>query len=123
MSHVGKNYGRVGEKHHFYGKRHSEETKKKISESRRGKCFKEEVKNKMSEQRKGKNNANSKSIICLTTKRIFFTIEDGALFYGCHASAVGQCCKGKLKTSGKYKGKKLKWKYLVWKHNKIFRVK
>lgn len=33
LSHMGKNYGRIGENHHWYGKHHSEETKKKNKRS------------------------------------------------------------------------------------------
>lgn len=43
-----------GEKHHMYGKHHSEETKRKLSESLKDKQHSEEHKRKMSESLKGK---------------------------------------------------------------------
>jgi hypothetical protein len=46
----------AGEKNPFYGKKHSEETKRKIAEARRGTKTSEEVKQKMSETRKGEGN-------------------------------------------------------------------
>ena len=45
-----------GENHHFFGKQHSVETKKKISEAKIGKQLLEETKRKMSESRRGENN-------------------------------------------------------------------
>jgi len=44
----------IGEKNHFYGKNHSDETKKKISEARNGSEVSEEVKKKISASHKGK---------------------------------------------------------------------
>ena len=112
---------RIGELNHMYGKCHSVETKKKISETR--------IKNNLS---KGKNNSNAKSIICLTTKKIFFTVREGAKFYNAPETSIGQCCKGfkmhkgkkrKVKSAGKlFDGTPLVWKYLVWKHDKKYRI-
>ena len=45
---------RKGEKHPMYGKHRSEETKKKMSEANKGKHFSEEHKKKISEAQKGK---------------------------------------------------------------------
>ena len=45
---------RKGEKHPFYGKHHSEESRRKMSEVRKGKHHSEETKRKMGEIRKGK---------------------------------------------------------------------
>ena len=47
-------YGRTGEKHPFFDKRHTEETKAFMSEVRKGKSHSIEVKAKMSETHKGK---------------------------------------------------------------------
>ena len=44
----------AGEKHPFYGKHHSEETRKKLSEAHKGKKMSEESKKKMSAAKKGK---------------------------------------------------------------------
>lgn len=44
---------REGEKNHMYGRRHSEDTRKKISESKIGRKHTEETKKHYSEQRKG----------------------------------------------------------------------
>jgi len=48
------NLARKGKNHPFYGKHHSEETRKKISETLKGIPLSEETKKKMSESRKGK---------------------------------------------------------------------
>lgn len=48
-----ENGKRTGEKHPFYGKHHSEKTKKKISEAEKGKPRSEETKKKISEARRG----------------------------------------------------------------------
>ena len=36
-----------GEKHHFYGKEHTEETKQKMSEAQKGKTLSDETKNEI----------------------------------------------------------------------------
>ena len=71
----------------------------------------------------GKNKHNETSVICIKTKRIFYTTKEGANFYNIDNSSIVKCCKGKLKTCGKYNGLRLKWKYINWNHNKIFRIK
>lgn len=45
---------RKGEKHHMYGKQLSEEAKRKMSESHKGRQFSEETRRKLSEAKKGK---------------------------------------------------------------------
>jgi group I intron endonuclease len=138
--------GLSGENHPMYGKHHSEETKQKMSENHAdfsgennprygkgyliagenhpmyGKHHSEESKQKMSETMKGRNNPKAKSVICLTTKRIFFTGVDAADYYNTHQQSISKCCKGKRKTAGKYNGQPLKWKYLNYKHDRIYRI-
>ena len=107
-----------GKNNPMYGKNPrdymTEETKierdKKMRENRKGKCV-------------GKNNVNAVSVICLTTKKIFYTATEGSKYYKINRNHISSCCKGKRKYCGKYNGKKLIWKYLVWKHNKKYRIK
>lgn len=96
---------------------HSEETKQKMSESKKG------INNGMyGIHRYSKDNPNSKSVICITTKRLFCTGIDGAHYYNVSNASVSSCCKGKLKSAGKYNGQKLVWRYVNYKHKKFFRV-
>lgn len=150
-----------GENNPMYGKTHSEESKKKMSEAHKnisdetrrkmseankGRTHSKEAKEKISRASKGrkcsektrenmsmgakrmiqeKGNNRRKSVICLTTKRIFCSAKEAGEYYCVDSSGIIRCCnKNKnYKYSGKYKGKKLKWKYLVWKHNKKYRIK
>ncbi len=120
---------------------HSEETKQKISKSIKDKMLSDEYKDKLrkaklgkkhSEEhnqqiskamKKGKDHPGANSVICLTTKRIFFTVKDAAAYYNVHHGNISKCCRGERKTTGKYGGQKLVWKYLNHRHNKTYRVK
>ncbi len=84
------------------GIKHSEKTKKKISEINKGK-------------NKGKNNGRARAIICLTTKKIFYTVREGAKYYNCDESGVHEVCR--KTTNRKHCGKlsdrtPLKWMFL-----------
>lgn len=57
------NYGKTGEKHPMYGKHHSEETRKKMSNEKKGKYI-------------GEFSYSSKKVICLNTLKIFNCIKD-----------------------------------------------
>lgn len=141
---------RIGEKNHFFGKHHSEETLKKlselnkgrnswenmsdegrnerarkISEANKGRKISDEWKKNMSKNHanvKGKNNPRAKSVMCLTTKRIFLTAKDASEYYNCQRQNISKCCHNKEKSCGKYKGEPLKWRYVKWNHNKKFRI-
>lgn len=128
----GKNnpmYGidRHGEKAPNYGKRWSEEIKMKISKTKIEQGLLKGENNPMygkGELIEGKNNPSARSVICLTTKRIFFTVKEGAKYYNCIPSNISACCRKKYKSAGKLPdGTKLVWRYLTWNHNKIYRVK
>ena len=85
MSNAGKL--RIGEKNGFYGKRHSEDSIHKMSESLKGKYC-------------GEQHPNARKVINLETNEIFVTVSVAAKKYNtrpCHISAV---CKGIRKTSG-----------------------
>ena len=75
------------------------------------------------EKNKGRGNPRAKFVICLTTNKIFDTIEEGAKYYNVCRSSISQCCNGKLKSAGRLSnGTKLVWKWLIWKHNKKLKM-
>ena len=117
----GYNLSKGGESSSGY--HHTEETKQKMSESMKGKYCGEN--NPMyGVHRYGKNNPAANSIICLTTKRIFFTTKEAGEYYNIDRSHIVNCCKGKRKSAGKLPdGTKLVWKYVNYKHNKTYRIK
>jgi len=113
----------TGEGNPFYGKHHTEETKKLISEHRKGKLSgsehpmygkhhsKQDLE-KMSENRKSK---GGKKVICIETGEIFNCMMDAARQCGLKTSAgIGQCCIGKAKSAGKnpITQKPLHWKFI-----------
>lgn len=106
----------------MWGKHHSEETKRKISEANKGKHRSEEAKKKMREAHKGyivsketrqkisenhadfngANNPNAKAIICIETEKVYSTITQASKELNLHGTNITQVCKGKLKTTGGY---------------------
>ena len=138
LSEINKELYKNKENHPRYGKQHSEETKEKIGEKAKerfkdknnhpmyGKHLSEETRKKISESHKGKysgrNSSNTKSVICLTTKKIFYMIKEAMDYYKC--CHIAECCKGKRKSAGKLSdGTPLKWRYITWNHNKKYRIK
>lgn len=130
----------AGEKHPNYGKHLSietrrriseshigicqtEESKRKISKAHTGKILSEETRRKISESERGLKNHKSRPVICMTTKHVFITATEAEKCYNTHQSSIVQCCRGKLKSSGKLPdGTKLVWRYLNHKHNNIYRI-
>lgn len=116
----------------FSGMNRCEETKKKISQSLKGKYTKEksywygkhisrdiiekqketkknnpyhhtdEWKKKHSEQLKGKNHIASKPVRCKNTGELFVNSREAAEFYHTDNSRIHKCCKGIEKSSGKH---------------------
>lgn len=91
---------RFGEDNPMYGKRHSEESKRRMSQNHADVS--------------GKNNPRAKSVICITTDRIFNTTKEAAMFYNIKSkSGISACCKGRLNYCGRLEdGTKLEWEYL-----------
>lgn len=112
----GKNhplYGRRGKDNPNYGSHRTEETKKKLSEINKGKRLTEETRKKISEAKKGKNHPIAKSVICITTNRVFYKVVDGSNYYNMDRSYISKCCKGRYKSAGKSPtGEPLVWKYI-----------
>lgn len=104
-----------GDNNPMYSKHHSEESKRKMSENRKGKhCGKDNHNYGKGYLMEGKNNSNAKAVICLATSKVFFTAKEGAEYYNIQSkSHLGQCCQGKRKSCGKLPdGTKLVWIYL-----------
>lgn len=57
-------------------------------------------------------NKTLKKVICLTTGKVFDGIIYAAKYYEIDRSGIGECCKGKYKSSGKLNGIPLQWMYL-----------
>ena len=74
----------IGEKNPFYGKKHSEETIKKITQTR--KC---------------------KPVICVEKEVCYQSLMEASRETNIDASTIVRCCKGKQKTAGGYH-----WQYL-----------
>ena len=106
-----------------------EETKRKMSEARKGETHTEEHNRKVSEAlkgkycgennhmygKKGKNHPQAKSVITIINDKIFGVfdyIKQGAEYFNCHHGNISQCCNGKRKSSGKYNGIPLVWRYI-----------
>ena len=123
-----------GENHHFFGKHHTEETKKKMSEAQKGennhmygKHHTEETKKKMSETQKGEKGSmygktgekhpKSKSVVQIdqTTNEVVkvwgSTREAERIGGFCH-NAISECCKNKFNKLGNNIYKGFKWMYL-----------
>lgn len=91
----------VGENHPRYGVKLSKEVKEKISNSNKGKKHSEETKNLYSEMRKGEGNPRAKKVICLNTKDTFNCMTEAVKLVGLKSNvSILRCCKNILK--GKY---------------------
>ena len=117
-----------GENNPNYGKPRAEKTKEKISKSEIGKKHTEESKRKISKAKKGKytgkDNVNSKCVICLTTKKIFYSTAEAGVYYNTSRGNISSCCNKKRKYAGKLlNGTPLIWRYINWEHDKKYRVK
>jgi hypothetical protein len=75
-------------------------TKQKKSALMKGKHHSEESKSKMSESRKGEKNPKAHKVVCIETGQVFTTVKEAEQW--CGKEGVGQCCKGKQKTAGGY---------------------
>ena len=104
----------TGENNPMYGKHHTEETKKKIRESKIGKHHTEETKRKIRESRIGENNPRSRKVQCINTGEIFNTVKEATEWCNLKGKCIIHQIKGKQKTAGKHPVTKepLQWKYI-----------
>jgi group I intron endonuclease len=80
----------------------SEETRKKISESNKGKKHSEETKKHLSELNKGRPSLNRKPVLCVETNIAYSSRAEAGKSVGVSATHIGQCCNGIREKSGGY---------------------
>ena len=102
--------GRTGIKSSNYGKTYSEEWRKHISESKRGKPSKlrgrtmpEEHKKHISEALAGKPQYQKrKKVMCVSLNKEFDSVNEAGKELSIDSSSIAKCCKGKRKSAGGY---------------------
>lgn len=92
-----------GGQHNMEGRHHSEETRKKMSESHKGK----------NTWAKGRKNpaaavAHSIPVVCVETSTVYYSGKEASAQTGVNKSHITQCCKGRRKTAGGYH-----WEYAL----------
>ena len=128
----------TGDGNPFYGKHHTEETRKKLSQARIGTTHTDESKNKMSKSRIGNknhfygkqhtqesknkmsvsssgiNNGRSKSVYCNELDKAFGSTREAERETGVCYRSIVDCANGKQKHAGKHPvtGEQLTWVYL-----------
>lgn len=104
MSMTKKELGNMeGVKNHFYGKRHTEETRKKMSDAwKNGKrVMTPELKKRLRESQ------YTRKVLNVTTGEIFNSIKEASETYDIKATHITRVCRGRRKTTGGYK-----WSYI-----------
>lgn len=130
---------KYGEKHHLYGKKHTDEARAKMSENHAdfkgdkhpmygvdrsgpkspmfGKKHTDETRKKISKSRlekgigRGNKNPNARKIICLNTGEVFSYIGEASKKYEIPSSRISRCCSKELKSAGKIKNERAIWMY------------
>lgn len=90
-----------GEKNNFYGKHHSEDSKNAMRNKLKGKYVSEK-------------SWSSKKVICVTTGEIFNSTVDASNHYKTYHTNITKCCKHKAHFAGCLSdGTKLQWEYYI----------
>lgn len=108
-SHKGKNnpmYGIRGKDAPMYGRHHTEYAKEINRLAHLGKKHTAESKRKMSEKRKDANSPNKKPVYCVELNRIFWGAKEAWMELGINRSSICAVCKGQRKLAGGYH-----WRY------------
>ena len=101
------------ERFRLIGTHHSEETKRKIGESQKGKIVSDETKEKMSRNHydaNGANNPRARKVRCVETGEIFYSIKSAIEWCG-GTPHIYECIYGNRKSAGKHPvtGERLHW--------------
>lgn len=102
----GYNMTSGGETHAYFGRKHSEETKRKIGDSHRGYKPTEETLVKLRKSHLNKGGNPVKMFSGSTVIAVFVTAAEAQRVTGINAAHICACCKNKRKKAGGYS-----WKY------------
>ncbi len=91
-----------GNNNPFFGKHHTEESKKKMSEARKGKKKSEEFKKYLSDMFAGKNNPSARKVRIKESNQIFESIKECAEFLNVSRPTISNAIKRKSKVKRKY---------------------
>lgn len=104
----------TGENSSWWGRKHTDEERRKISEAQRGfrnhnfgKKASVETRSKQSNAHKGEKHWNHKRVTCIETKENYISSIDAFEKTGIDNSSIGKCCKGLRKRAGGFT-----WKYI-----------
>lgn len=92
-----------GEKNHIYGKHHSIETRKKMSAAHKGKRKSEEMRKKIS----GAHHPRARKVLCVETGEVFDCITIASKTKNLNYRNISNVCIGKRNKCGGYS-----WRYL-----------
>lgn len=109
---MSENHANVsGENNPFFGKTHSEESKKKISKSKKELYKDPEMRRKISESRigimVGSNHPESKIVLCCDTMTIYGAVSTASKELDINSNNICSCCVGERKHAGGFS-----WRYL-----------
>lgn len=109
--------------------KHSQLMKKKLAKfyaTEDGKKVKEkQAKEQRKNALKGKNKgliALPKGVICLEEKTFFPSLSFASNYYNIDKAGICRSCKNKKNSSQSINGRRCHWRYVNYKHNKIYRV-
>ena len=99
-----------GEHHPMFGKHHTEETRQKISRSKKGQTvvLDQIAKDKISKALKGNHNGTQTKVYCVETGVTYPSAAESHRQTGADSSAIIKCINGKL-----YKTRGLHWKLIA----------
>lgn len=95
----------TGDKNYMFGRTHTEDAKAKIREARSRQVFSEDTRRKMSESRTGAKAYNARKVICIETGKVYGATAEAARDLDLFSQDIGKVCRGKLKTTGGYRFK------------------
>lgn len=111
-----------GENNPMYGRKLTEEHKRKLKEGLAkvkfvgksgadnpmyGKHLSEEIKKRLSEQRMGEKNVRARKVLCVETQKIYGSLREAYRHTGIKHGSISSACLGKSKTAGGFH-----WEYV-----------